>query len=282
MKVSIVVPTFNRIKDLAELFDSILNQTILPVEVILVDDTPSDEVKLLCEGRKSDFLAKGIKLLYLRNPKNRSAATARNVGAEFATGDILLFLDSDVILLPNYVEEILRVFKEKPDAVGVSGYMVNVAESAQRDRLLRMKNIFRRIFRYGYRHIPNKCGLGEYPVPLTRVIPCQWLSGSNVAYKREVFLNFRFDENLGDYSYMEDLLLSYTIYKAYQGGLYITPSAKCVHKQSPKPSYNIALDKHKNTCRKYVLRKLFGWRGLLLYYWQNIGMYLAVFLDRLG
>lgn len=58
--------------------------------------------------------------------------------------------------------------------------------------------------------------------------------------------------------------------------------ADIVSKQSPKPSYNIALDKHKNTCRKYVLRKLFGWRGLLLYYWQNIGMYLAVFLDQLG
>jgi len=42
---------------------------------------------------------------------------------------------------------------------------------------------------------------------------------------------------------------------------------------SPKDyEVNRELEKHKRECRKYVLRKLFGFKGILLYYWQNIGL----------
>jgi hypothetical protein len=105
------------------------------------------------------------------------------------------------------------------------------------------------------------------------VIECEWLSGANSAYKREVFDHFRFDENLKGYSFMEDILFSHTLFKKYPGTLFMTPYAKFIHKLSPKDyEVNIELEKHKQECRKYVLRKLFGSKGILLYHWQNTGL----------
>ena len=119
MKVSVIIPTYNRERDLRELFENLLVQTYKPVEVIIVDDTPGNEIDNLCREYRQKFNELNINLVYLRNPKERSAAIARNIDIERAQGDILLFLDSDVILFNNYIEEIIKVFKEKPHALCV-------------------------------------------------------------------------------------------------------------------------------------------------------------------
>jgi len=53
MKVSIVVPTYERPNDLADLFDSLLKQTVKPLEVIVVDDTTSNVIKEVCAKYRS-------------------------------------------------------------------------------------------------------------------------------------------------------------------------------------------------------------------------------------
>ncbi|MEM4444556.1 MAG: glycosyltransferase family 2 protein [Thermofilum sp.] len=277
MRVSVIIPTYFRRKDLAELLECILLQTFKPYEVIIVDDTPNDEIENLYKEYKAVFNELGINLVYVRNPRERSAAVARNVGAEKAYGDIFLFLDSDVILFNDYIENLVRVFKEKPYALGVQGYIVNI--NVRKDRLGFLRELFNSIFHSYYRYPKDRCRLFEYPSSLTAVIECEWLSGANSAYKREVFDHFKFDENLKGYSYMEDVLLSHTIFRKYPGTLFITPYARCIHKSSPKDyEVDVGLEKHKNKCRKYVLRKLFGYKGVLLYYWQNIGIIILKFL----
>lgn len=278
LKVSIIIPTYNRARDLEELLRSILQQSILPLEVIVVDDeVPTGEVRVLCEKLAEEFAQHGVKLRYLRNNRKRSAAVARNIGAEVASGDILLFLDSDIILFPDFISEILKVFYEKPEALGVSGYIVNVSEDIGRKRALAFKNLFNKIFHSYYVYTVDSCKLFEYPVKLNRVISCEWLNSACTAYRKAVFLKFKFDENLEGYSYMEDVLLSHSIYKVYPGTLYITPYARCIHKNSPKPESDAELKKHKDKCRKYVLKQLFGLRGVALYYWQNIGLAIISF-----
>lgn len=49
MNVSVVIPTHYRSKDLSELFESLLRQTVKPIEVIVVDDTPSNVIEKVCE-----------------------------------------------------------------------------------------------------------------------------------------------------------------------------------------------------------------------------------------
>lgn len=268
MKVSVVIPTYYRPDDLSELFDSLLRQTAKPFEAIVVDDTPADVIKVVCKEYKVKFETINTELVYTRNPRERSAAVARNVGVEKAKGDIILFLDSDVILYLDFIEKILDVFKENAHAVGVQGWIIN----RRKGKFYYFLQTFYKTFFLSH-HTKNGCKFYESPTVLAKTINCEWLSGANMAVKRHVFSEFRFDENLTGYSYMEDILFSHSIFKKYPDSLFITPYAKCIHKVSEKGRIESkALEEHKRMCRKYVLTKLFGSKGLLIYHWQNIGL----------
>jgi len=278
MRVSVIIPTYFRKKDLAELFECLLVQTYKPLEVIVVDDTPNDDIRHLCEEYSAKFNESNIKLIYAKNPRERSAEIAKNIGAEKACGEVFLFLDSDVLLFNDYIEKIIDVFNEKPHSLGVQGYIVNT--SMRKDGLNFLRDIFNRIFRTYYRYPKDSCKLFEYPSSLSKVIECEWLSGANSAYRREVFDHFKFDENLKGYSYMEDVLFSHSIFQKFKRDLFITPYAKCIHKISPKNyEESHVLMEQKMKYRKYVLKKLFGLKGILLYHWQNVGLFI---LEMLG
>lgn len=62
-----------------------------------------------------------------------------------------------------------------------------------------------------------------------------------MAFRREILRQFKFDESLKGYSYMEDLLLSHSIHKKYPNSLYITPYAKCIHKVSREGRTEVSL-----------------------------------------
>jgi glycosyltransferase involved in cell wall biosynthesis len=124
--ISIVVPTLNRCESLRKLLLSILRQTSLPEEVIVVDDSDDDETLKLVRENSDFFSNKGILLMYSRgNRDDRSISAARNIGATKSTGEIVLFLDDDVVLDSKYIEEVLKTYEEYPEAKGVQGYMVS-------------------------------------------------------------------------------------------------------------------------------------------------------------
>ena len=272
-KISVIIPSYYRAVDLSELFDSILYQTITPVEVIVVDDTPNDTIKIVCEEYGLKFEKINTCLKYLKNPRERSAAVASNVGVENASGDIILFLDSDVILYEEFIEKILEVFNDNSNALGVQGwYNLNIK---YRKIVYYFIQIFGKIFSSVY-YSKNSCKFNEYPITLSKIINCTWMSSSNMALKRNVFNEFRFDENLTKYSFMEDRLLSHSIFLKHPNSLFITPYARCIHKQSETGRMeDKEFEKHIDRCRKYVLIKLFGFKGLIIYYWQNIGLFIS-------
>jgi hypothetical protein len=124
-----------------------------------------------------------------------------------------------------------------------------------------------------FHHTKDSCRFFEYPNALTKVINCEWLCGGDMAFKRSIFNEFQFDENLAKYSYMEDDLFSHSIFQKYPESLFITPHAKCIHTVSEEGRMESGeLREHKRKCRRYVLTRLFGLKGLLLYYRQNIGL----------
>jgi len=268
MKVSVVVPTYHRAEDLAELFGSLLRQTVMPFEVIIVDDTPNNTISGLCEEYKTLFKSVGSKLTYTRNLRERSLTISRNLGVKLAEGELVMFFDSDVVLYPDYIEKILEVFRKYPNALGVQGWIVN----SRKDKLDRLSQILNRVFFLDH-SAKDSCKFSEYPAILTKIINCEHLSGANMTYKREVFSEFKFDESLEKYCYMEDVLFSHPVFKKYPKGLFITPYAKCIHKSSEIGRIERkGLERLKNQHRKYVLIKLFGLKGLLLYYWQSLGI----------
>jgi len=231
MRVSIVIPTYNRARELGEALNSIISQTSLPEEIIIVDDSDTDAVEGLVAHEKDRFEEKGISLRYMRNSRERSLAVARNIGIENACGDVIMFLDDDVVLDGHYIEEVLRVYEEHPDALGVQGYITNLSFSRCWNVINRMM-FLGHLEKNGCRVLPSTST--TYPHPLEKTISCQWLSGSNHSYRRSVLEHLRYDENLKRYSYKEDVDLSYRVHRQHPNSLYITPHARLIHKGSPE------------------------------------------------
>ena len=85
--ISVIIPTYNYARFLAEAIDSALGQSYAPLEIIVVDDGSTDAT--------SEVLAAyGDRIRVLRQ-KNQGVAMARNAGIAAARGDYLAFLDSD-------------------------------------------------------------------------------------------------------------------------------------------------------------------------------------------
>lgn len=103
--ISIIIATLNEEKYLPILLDSIKNQTLQPHEVIVADALSDD---------KTVEIAKkfGCKVA-LEKPPRVGPAKGRNAGAELATQEFLLFLDSDVKLPPNFLEIALKEMEER-------------------------------------------------------------------------------------------------------------------------------------------------------------------------
>ncbi len=85
--VSVIIPTYNRGYCISESIDSVLNQEYRQLELIVVDDGSTDETP--------DLVAKYPDLIYLRLEKNSGVSHARNLGVEWAQGELICFLDSD-------------------------------------------------------------------------------------------------------------------------------------------------------------------------------------------
>ncbi|SDB22218.1 Glycosyltransferase involved in cell wall bisynthesis [Flavobacteriaceae bacterium MAR_2010_188] len=106
--VSVIIPTFNRAHILSTAIDSVLNQTYVDVECIVIDDGSSDNTKLLIDQFFNDERLK----YHLRDRKPKGASTCRNIGLSQAKGDFVVFLDSDDYLLPHCIEQrIAKVLK---------------------------------------------------------------------------------------------------------------------------------------------------------------------------
>ena len=92
MKVSIIIPVYNASLTLNECLGAIFDSSFKDFEVIVVSDNSSDN---------SVEIAKTYNCKILELKENRGPSFARNKGAEIAESDILLFLDSDIILKKN-------------------------------------------------------------------------------------------------------------------------------------------------------------------------------------
>ena len=102
IKISVIIPTFNRAHLILNSINSVLNQTLKNLEVIIVDDGSTDNTKKIIESI-DDKRIKYIKLL------NRTGGSnARNVGIKNAKGNYIAFQDSDDIYYPEKLEKQLK------------------------------------------------------------------------------------------------------------------------------------------------------------------------------
>lgn len=117
--VSVIIPTYNRGGYLKEAIESVLNQTIHDLEIIVIDDGSTDNTREIV-----GFYGNKVKYFYQEN-KERGAA--RNNGIVRAKGEYIALLDSDDVWLANHLELCLKVLNNNVDA-GVAysrSYLIN-------------------------------------------------------------------------------------------------------------------------------------------------------------
>lgn len=113
MRFSILIPVYNRPQEVDELLESLCRQTVKDFEVIVVEDGSTEKCDDVCE-RYRDRLT----LNYLFKP-NTGPGPSRNYGADHASGEYLIILDSDVIVPDNYLEIVQAELDREPcDAFG--------------------------------------------------------------------------------------------------------------------------------------------------------------------
>ena len=98
-KVSVIVPVYNTEKYLGRCLDSLLNQTLEDIEIILVDDHSTDNSLDIMQAYQEK---EPRKIKIAQTKQNSGAGAARNVGLELADCNYIGFVDSDDYITPDY------------------------------------------------------------------------------------------------------------------------------------------------------------------------------------
>ena len=117
--ISVVIPLYNLEKYIERAIYSVLNQTILPKEIIVVNDGSTDNGAEIVRNMQNP-------LIHLINQPNQGVAVARNKGIEEAKGEFIAFLDGDDEWMENHLEVICQLIKNYPecDIYATSFYFV--------------------------------------------------------------------------------------------------------------------------------------------------------------
>ena len=123
MILSIVICSYNRASYISGALDSLYHQSagLDNFEAIIVDNNSTDNTAEVFKQWRSSH-ANGS-FTYLTESK-QGASFARNTGAEGAKGQWLCFMDDDAIANSNYVENIIKHIKTKPEAIGFGGRII--------------------------------------------------------------------------------------------------------------------------------------------------------------
>jgi glycosyltransferase involved in cell wall biosynthesis len=116
MKISIVIPTHNRSESLSNAMESVLRlRDEADFEFVIVDNNSTDDTRQVVDSYAplARYVFEG----------NTSFTMARKTGADNAAGDILLYLDDDVLVRPGSLRRIVEVFSQFPDCGVIAGHI---------------------------------------------------------------------------------------------------------------------------------------------------------------
>ncbi|MEP5837369.1 MAG: glycosyltransferase family A protein [Marinobacter sp.] len=126
--ISVVIPLYNKEKYICKSLESVLSQTYSPHEVIIVNDGSKDNsIDVLTDFLDSRFFENCVKIV---DQNNKGVSSARNLGARYATGDYVAFLDADDIWDRSFIEKMVRLIcTHRGFAIYSCGHVVNKLSS---------------------------------------------------------------------------------------------------------------------------------------------------------
>jgi glycosyltransferase involved in cell wall biosynthesis len=113
--VSLLIPIYNVRDYLPECLDSVISQTYSNIEIVLVDDGSNDGSEVICDNyQKKD------KRIVVYHQKNKGQSVARNLCIDKAKGEFFVFVDSDDVISPTYVETLCKIIEKYKCKIAVS------------------------------------------------------------------------------------------------------------------------------------------------------------------
>lgn len=253
MEISVVIPTKNRKNDLLIAINSISIQTIMPKELIIIDQSDNQlDINDIVEI-KSMFKNK-IELIYYHDTSINGLIAAKNYSLKLVSSDYISFLEDDVIIEADYFENAIMGFVNNPKMKGCSGIVLNITETGNYYPILHKlshQGIFNDIRPSIFTKYKNLKELN--------LIKSNALSGGISIWSMEVFNTIKFD-TINNFHLLEDIDFSNRVYEFYSSELYINTAVRLVHNTSPLGrEFNFI--KNKRKAREYLIfYKKFSYR----------------------
>lgn len=137
-KLSIIVPVYNTEKHLKKCFDSIINQNNSEIEVVVINDGSTDNSEVIIKEYTEQY--KDVFKYYKKD--NSGVADTRNFGIEKATGEYIMFLDSDDYIdkklydnIKKYIDENVELIKYKMQRVDENDKILEIVPGATFDKI---------------------------------------------------------------------------------------------------------------------------------------------------
>jgi GT2 family glycosyltransferase len=219
-----VIATRNRHDHLLRAVRSLLEQTVLPAELCIVDSSDETQARVEIERMCADAC---VDLDYV-HPAPRGLTRQRNLGIDRTTGDPVFLIDDDVWMAPDAHEEVLAEYERwGPELGGVRGTPLRPPIPN------RLTVLWRKLFGMGgwWPEASGRMRAGffaEAVVDSADVRMIESFTGWFMSFRRSVFERERFDENLTGYAFKEDADFSYRVAK--RGYVLVqTPRARVDH-----------------------------------------------------
>lgn len=116
MKISIIIPVFNKAKYVERCFISVISQKFSDFEVIVVDDGSTDGSEIIC-----DQFAKKDKRFHVLHISNQGVSHARNFGIKHASGDYITFIDADDTVSEIYLQNLINAEERSKADLVIAG-----------------------------------------------------------------------------------------------------------------------------------------------------------------
>ncbi|WP_300438504.1 glycosyltransferase family 2 protein [Christiangramia sp.] len=253
---SLVVCTYQRSASLERLMDSVVEQSLYPNEILIVDASLDDKTEKLIQAKKYRNLD------YYRVEENdRGLTRQRNYGISklASNSEIVCFLDDDIVLDRYYFNNLINTYKLFPNAIAVGGAILNETNwsKMENNQEVRFDEFLKDGFvrKLGLRnHVRKKLNLlsdeppGFMPTfshglsisflpPTGEIYPVEFFMGGVSSYKKEIFEKISFSKYFEGYGLYEDM--DFCLRASRIGEMYVNTGAQVyhLHEEAGRPDY---------------------------------------------
>ena len=274
MKFSLIIPTYKRLNSLNEALISVIQNTVLPSEIIIIDDDSLESVFLEEWNKKCEL----VNIDFIYHKKNHTVhkqglSESKNLALDLAREEIIFYIDDDVVLDEKYFEEIMNIWEKEKDnnkLFAVGGKITNNRKQSWFE-----KKIFNKVFGLKGKLAwdVNNVGFQVWDESVGEPQKSHYIHGGVSSYKKTLLKEFKFATFSGGRTGLEDVELAVRTKKAGYHFVY-NPKATLMHYHEQLGREDKFLSgKKESQNRREIFRKHCSQslKHRLWFLWANIG-----------